>query len=86
MIHKANITLKEALCGGEYSLKTLDDRRIKVPFSGPIQTGSSQIVSGEGMPISKTGGKTKGDLIVRFNVVFPDRLSEDQKKKLREIL
>lgn len=38
------------------------------------------------MPISKTGGKTKGDLVVRFNVVFPERLSEDQKKKLREIL
>jgi DnaJ-class molecular chaperone len=86
LVHKANITLKDALCGGEYALKTLDDRRIKIPFAGPIQSGSSQIVTGEGMPISKTGGKTKGDLILRFNVIFPEKLTEEQKRKLREIL
>lgn len=86
LVHKANVTLKDALCGGEYMLKTLDDRRIKIPFNGPIQNGSSQVVVGEGFPISKTGGRSKGDLIVKFNVIFPDRLSEEQKKKLREIL
>ena len=86
LIHKANITLKEALTGGEYFLKTLDDRKIKIPFSSVVQPGSSQIVSGEGMPISKTGGRQKGDLVLKFNVVFPDKLSEEQKQKIKSIL
>ena len=86
LVHKANVSLKDALCGGEYHLKTLDNRRIKVPFSGPISTGSTQVVPGEGMPISKTGGKSKGDLMVKFNVIMPTSLTEDQKRKLREIL
>lgn len=86
LVHKANITLKDALCGGEYALKTLDDRRIKIPFQGVVQTGQSQIVAGEGFPISKTGGRQKGDLILKFNVVMPDRLSEEQKRKIKEIL
>ncbi len=86
LVHKARILLKDALCGGEYQLKTLDDRRIKIPFSGPVQSGSTQIVPGEGFPISKTGGRQKGDLLLKFEVVFPDRLSEDQKRQLRNIL
>ena len=86
LVHKARITLKDALCGGEYTLKTLDDRRIRIPFGGPVQSGSTQIVPGEGFPISKTGGRQKGDLLLKFEVVFPDRLSEEQKKQLRNIL
>jgi DnaJ family protein B protein 4 len=86
LVHKARVTLKDALCGGEYTLKTLDERRLRIPFGGPVQSGSTQIVPGEGFPISKTGGRQKGDLLLKFEVVFPDRLSEDQKQKLRNIL
>jgi DnaJ family protein B protein 4 len=85
LIHKANIALKSALIGGEVLVKHLDGRQIKVPFSGPVSNGSQQIVPGEGMPISKSGGRSKGDLIVKFNVVFPTTLSADAKAKLRDI-
>lgn len=86
LIHKTTVTLKDALCGGNLTLKTLDNRRINIPFAGPIQTGASQVVSGEGFPISKTGGRTKGDLIIKFNVIMPSTLTEEQKRRLRDIL
>lgn len=85
LVHKANVPLKQALVGGEVLIKHLDGRQIKVPFSGPVSPTSSQIVSGEGMPISKTGGKQKGDLIVKFNIVFPEKLSGEAKEALKKV-
>lgn len=43
------------------------------------------VCRGLGMPISKEPGKF-GDLKVKFDAVFPAQLSEDQKKKLKDIL
>jgi DnaJ family protein B protein 4 len=44
-------------------------------------------VAGEGMPVSKAGSaKRRGDLIVRWNVVFPSRLTPAQKQELRKVL
>ena len=40
---------------------------------------------GLGMPISKDQGKV-GDLRVKFDIVFPSKLSDDQKKQLKEIM
>lgn len=39
---------------------------------------------GEGMPLHFS--TKKGDLYVTFEVLFPTSLSEDQKKKIKEIL
>jgi DnaJ family protein B protein 4 len=39
------------------------------------------------MPISKASSvKRKGDLIVRWNVVFPNRITPAQKQELRKVL
>lgn len=40
---------------------------------------------GEGMPISKSPG-SKGDLIVRFHILFPKYLNGTKRTKIREIL
>lgn len=37
------------------------------------------------MPISKHPG-TKGDLIIRFHILFPKHLNGDKKLKVRELL
>ena len=76
--------LREALVGGEVRLKHLDDRALKVAFKGPIRPGHQQIVSGEGMPVAKTPGK-RGDLIVEFDVVWPEEISEEAREKLSSI-
>jgi len=43
------------------------------------------VLSGEGMPISKKPG-TKGDLIVRFHILFPKYLNGEKRNKIKELL
>lgn len=94
LIIKLNITLSQALLGPEggggisKEVEQLDGRRIQVsPPEGIVQPNQETRVVGEGMPVSKAGSaKKKGDLIVRWNVVFPSRLTPAQKQELRKVL
>lgn len=86
LIFKAAIPLKDALCGFQIEIPSLDGRMIKQRIEGIVTQGSSRVVANEGMPVSKAGGTQKGDLIVTFDIVFPSRLTEQQKDKLRQIL
>ena len=42
-------------------------------------------VNNEGMPISKNL-PSKGNLLIEFNIVFPQRLSETQKQQISQCL
>ncbi|WWD09630.1 hypothetical protein V865_007758 [Kwoniella europaea PYCC6329] len=95
LIIKLNITLSQALLGPEgggaitKEVEQLDGRRITVstPEGQIVQPGQETRIPGEGMPVSKVGSaKKKGDLIVRWNVVFPTRITPEQKKELRKVL
>ncbi|WWC58809.1 uncharacterized protein I303_101353 [Kwoniella dejecticola CBS 10117] len=95
LIIKLNITLSQALLGPEgggaitKEVEQLDGRRISVSTTEGqiVQPGQETRISGEGMPVSKAGSaKKKGDLIVRWNVVFPTRITPEQKKELRKVL
>jgi len=85
LVHRARITLAQALTDCTISVKTLDNRTLSIPCNEIIKPGSSKRIRGEGMPISKSAG-SKGDLVLRFDITFPDYLSESKKKQLAEIL
>eukprot|EP01091_Cochliopodium_minus_P003713 TRINITY_DN1368_c0_g1_i1.p1 TRINITY_DN1368_c0_g1~~TRINITY_DN1368_c0_g1_i1.p1 ORF type:complete len:401 (+),score=145.07 TRINITY_DN1368_c0_g1_i1:157-1203(+) len=85
LLHTATISLKEALCGGVYNLQHLDGSTLKIPLSNVITPGSVTTISGKGMPISRNP-QQKGNLRVTFNVQFPNKITEDQKNKLKNIL
>ncbi|PVV05370.1 hypothetical protein BB560_000113 [Smittium megazygosporum] len=81
-----DLSLKEALCGFKKSITTLDDRKLKVEnSSNVVRPNQESRVPGEGMPISKTPGK-KGDLIVKYNVIFPRSLTQSQKEAITDAL
>eukprot|EP01083_Nonionella_stella_P160037 522768_1 len=85
LIRTVNITLKQALCGVNVNVNTLDKRRLKIGIGeNSIYPGYVYVVKGEGMPIRKYNGDKKGDLLIKFNVSFPERLSEQQKNAIRE--
>lgn len=94
LIVKLNVTLAQALLGPEgggrisKEIDQLDGRRIPVDApAGVIQPGAETRVAGEGMPVSKAGSiKKQGDLIVRWNVIFPNSLTSAQKDALRKVL
>lgn len=52
-----------------------------------VQPGQETRIAGEGMPVSKAASvKKKGDLIVKWNVVFPSTITPAQKQELRKVL
>lgn len=75
-----------ALTGGSASLVGLDGHSLDIPLTDVIVPGSTKVVQGQGMPISKTGGQRRGDLHITFEVEFPKHLSNDKKQQLRRIL
>lgn len=88
------ISLVEALAGAPGNkrvtrvLELLDGRRVQVPSPlGIVKPGMETRVPGEGMPIRKEGGvKSRGDLVVKWDVGFPETLSPAQKEGIRKVL
>ena len=70
------------------TLEYLDGRKLQVTAPiGVLKPGTETRVHSEGMPVRRQGStKRKGDLIVRWDVVFPDRLTVQQKEGIRKIL
>lgn len=90
LVATLRIPLVDALTGTgtKQTLELLDGRKLQVPVpSGIVKPGATTTVPGEGMPIRKEGSaKKKGDLLVRWEVVFPDRLTPAQKEGIRKVL
>jgi len=85
IIYTAKVPLVDALTGLIIDVPTLDDRLISIPVNDIVSPGYRKVVPGEGMPISK-GGEARGDLILAFEIEFPQRLSQDQKSLLKDAL
>jgi len=80
-----SITLKEALIGFERKFKHLDGHEVTVKRDRVTRPGLETTLAGEGMP--KFNDSTSfGDLIVSFTVVFPESITEAQKKAFTELL
>lgn len=95
LICNIELSLVEALTGPPAgvtrftkTVNMLDGRRLQVPVPlGIVKPGQVTTVSGEGMPIRKEGSvQSKGDLTVKWQVVFPNRLTPAQAEIIREVL
>ncbi|TVY22016.1 DnaJ subfamily B member 4-like protein [Lachnellula arida] len=82
---KVDLELKEALTGWKRTVTTIDGRQINIEKGGPTQPGSSDTYPNLGMPLSKKPDQ-RGNFVVTYNVKFPTFLSQEQKRKLKEIL
>lgn len=84
------IPLVEALTADlvRRTVEQLDGRKLQVTAPpGILKPGTETRVPNEGMMVRKAGSaKRKGDLIVRWDVVFPGRLTPAQKEGIRRIL
>ena len=85
LVHKRKISLKEALCGFSFEIKHFNGKPLHMNnMSNPViaKPGFKKVVPGLGMIRE---GKT-GNLIIEFDVVFPDSLSEEKIALLKDIL
>ncbi|KAL8142629.1 hypothetical protein V2J09_015661 [Rumex salicifolius] len=78
------ITLVQALVGFEKTIKHLDEHLVNIGSKAITKPKEVRKFKGEGMPLHLSN--KKGDLYVKFEVLFPTSLTEDQKKKIKEVL
>ncbi|MFT7799024.1 dnaJ homolog subfamily B member 1-like [Arapaima gigas] len=85
IVYSAKVSLRDALCGCSFDVPTLDGRTVTVMSCDVLKPGTKQRVPGEGLPLSKSPDK-RGDLVLEFNVVFPDRLEQEARDVIARVL
>jgi len=86
LIYLADITLIEALGGFEIVVEHLDKRQIhlKTKLGEIIKPGDLKTVKECGMPFFNSPYRF-GNLYLQFNIIFPAKVSEDQKNQLSKV-
>jgi len=80
------VPLREALCGTVVQVPTLEGRKIRINCSGEVlKPTTTKRLQGYGLPFPKDP-KRKGDLLVNFEIIFPEQLSESSKDTLFDVL
>jgi len=77
------ILLSEALCGVDFLLTELDGTLLRIKTKDIIKPGTIKQIKGKGM-YDKFG--IRGDLMIEFDIEFPDTLLIHQKKNLKKYL
>lgn len=75
----------QALCGCTVKAPTLDGRTITVNSRDIVKPGMKKRISGEGLPLSRCPEK-RGDMILDFTVMFPEKLGQSTQATLKQIL
>lgn len=93
LVLKAEVPLVSALTGWSFSFRLIGGEKMSFTFRDEvISPGYEKVVAGEGMPVVAAGGggekaaAARGDLRVKFDVVFPKNLTGEQRAGLASIL
>lgn len=76
-----DITLWEALLGFSHKIQMPDKQSIIINSKNIIKPNSNLIIDNFGI----IKNKNKGHLIIKFNIIFPDVLSDNELDKLKEL-
>ncbi|UJR28275.1 hypothetical protein I4U23_009525 [Adineta vaga] len=85
LIHTAKINLGHALTGITLHIEHLDGRLLDIPINEIVRPGYKKRIPSQGMPLMSNPDKY-GDLIIEFDVEYPQKLNSDQKLYIREAL
>lgn len=81
LLYKQNISFIDALTGVNFVVHHLDDRDLLLSYPDVVNPGDVLCVPNQGMPIPGQLDKY-GDLFITFNVTFPEKITDAQKKTL----
>ncbi|XP_054722433.1 dnaJ protein homolog 1-like [Uloborus diversus] len=83
--YTAKVSLREALCGTKIEVPTLFGDKKVLRIKDIIKPNFVHRIQGQGLPVPKDPSR-KGDLIIAFEIKFPEHLTESVKATLQEIL
>uniref|UniRef100_A0A0D9WGT3 J domain-containing protein n=1 Tax=Leersia perrieri TaxID=77586 RepID=A0A0D9WGT3_9ORYZ len=87
LVLKAEVPLVSALTGWSFSFRLIGGEKMSCSFRDEvIFPGYEKVVAGEGMPVAGGENGDRGDLRVKFEVVFPKNLTDEQRSGLASIL
>jgi DnaJ-class molecular chaperone len=83
VIMNVEITLLQSLCGFTLDINHLDGKiyRINSNEGNVVASGTKRIIPKKGF----TRGETTGNLIILFNVIYPEKINFELVKKLRDL-
>jgi len=87
LVYTHRLGLAEALCGTVVEVPTLQEgRRVQVDCTRDVlKPGQTKRLQGFGLPLAKSP-KMRGDIVIKFDIVFPNELSETSKQLVRSAL
>lgn len=85
LIIHVTIPLVNALTGYSKKITLLDGKKILISNEQVTKPGHVEKVVGRGMPKQKNPSQM-GDLLVKFDIEFPDSLSKEKQEQLKKIL
>ena len=85
LIIMRDISLKQSLIGFKFRICHMDGRILELTSNDIIKPDDIMKIEGEGMP-KGPGEFGKGDLIIKFNIIFPSHLNGNRKDYLDKIL
>jgi DnaJ-class molecular chaperone len=77
------VALKESLCGVRRIVLGIDGSEVPVRVAKPFKTGTEIVIAGHGMTRGRGG---RGNLRVRFDVVYPEQLDDEVKEMIAALL
>eukprot|EP00096_Caligus_rogercresseyi_P004116 TRINITY_DN18275_c0_g1_i1.p1 TRINITY_DN18275_c0_g1~~TRINITY_DN18275_c0_g1_i1.p1 ORF type:complete len:327 (-),score=118.26 TRINITY_DN18275_c0_g1_i1:184-1164(-) len=86
IIYTCRIPLRDALCGTVVQVPTLSGPKVGLNLLNTIiKPNHVQRCSGYGLPLPKDPSR-KGDLVIKFDILFPDRIEQNAKDILYDVL
>lgn len=88
LLLKMEIPLVNALTGWTFSIRLINGKKMSCCIEDEIVThGYEKIIQGQGMPFDNDkGGKERGDMRIRFCIIFPKQLTQQQCRELGRFL
>ena len=82
LILEKSIKFGTSLLGTKFNLKLLDGKSINVKIEGPIGNNNIKVLRGYGLYNMNSG--SNGDLIIKIKVNMLDKLSDVQRRVVKE--
>lgn len=84
LIINETISLVDALTGFSREIEHLDGHKVRIGWEKVTKPGDYQYIANEGMPVYNTADRY-GNLFVYYFIDFPDVLTPEQKKLIRDL-